>query len=100
MDDPVGQEEVGFLKSKRGEAEVGQGGQDGFGVANGRADQQIDIAGIAGGPMKGQGVGADNQVFNAVGVEQCEQFFEVGLQFHLVAFGGVQRRQCGRRGVA
>ena len=41
MDDPVGQEEVGFLKSKRGEAEVGQGGQDGFGVANGRADQQI-----------------------------------------------------------
>ena len=34
-----------------------------------RTDQQVDVAGIAGCTVEGERVGADDQVFNAPGVE-------------------------------
>ncbi len=82
LNDFGGTGEVVFRQIQRPEAKLVQSGENLLGVFVDRPDEQVDVAGKAWGAVKGQGVTADDEVFNFVLVEQLEQLFEVVANLH------------------
>ena len=82
LDDFARDGEVVLRQIKRAEPKVAKSGKDSLGVFVDRPDEQVDVAGKTRCAVEGQGIAADDEVFNFVFVEQLEQLSEVGANLH------------------
>ena len=96
------------LNSKAAKPELGEGAQHTRRVFRGGTHQNVEIGGIARIPVKGDRVGANDQVFNSVRVQQLDKLAPISVQRHrgdgvrgvrslyLDALPVTSRHQCAR----
>ena len=82
LDDLAGLEKVAAMKPEFSEPEGAQGRQDPVGILFRRGDEDIKISGEAGSPVEGEAKGANNQILNAMGVEQPDKLAQVVVEPH------------------
>jgi len=82
LGDPARRREIILGKVERTEAEIIESMEDAFSIFARRPDEQVYIPGDARSAMERQGITADDEVFNPMSVEQLEQLFEIGANFH------------------
>ena len=86
LDDLIRMFKVRRREVQRAKAEQRKGLEDSPRIGGIGPDQDIEIPRVSRRAMKGKGITADDQVFNALPVEQREQLSEVGLYLHAAAF--------------
>src|SRR5438128_9483067 len=80
------------------ESEGPHGREQPGGILDRGTYEDIEIAREARSTMKSQRVRSDDDEFDVMGDQRCDEFVEVGRQVHGTASGGTRRLRCGLPG--